>query len=453
MSKRSEISVLEGSVFKKMLAFALPLMLTNWLHLLFNSADSLVVGHWAGSSALAAVGATFPITMTTVSLFGGLSIGITVCASNDFGARDERGYSETVHTAIPAALVVGIFVMIVGFFFARIPLNFLATPADIIDRSELYLKIYFLSMPGHMLYDAGASALRARGDSQNPLKFLLISGFVNVILNIFFVVVLNMEVAGVALATVISQYLSAVLVYAYMLRPGSPVKIEFKKLRFVKEKIMKIIKVGVPAGIQSALIAASDMPLQSAVNSLGSMAVSGNAAALNIDGFNFTSMDAMANACTVFTGQCVGARNSKKASEVFRTSLIMTIIVGFVIGWTGFLLRRPIISLFVPEAAEAIEFGASRCSIVSTTSFIYALLSIMNAALRAYGSSTVPAIISIIGLCGFRFVWVKTFFPAHPTMFGIYVSYPAAWILCIIVTALLFKPLIKAALAKREKVK
>jgi len=448
--KRKDISVLEGSVWKKLIAFALPLMLTNWLHMLFNSADSLVVGQFAGSAALAAVGAAFPITMTTISLLGGLAIGITVCASNDFGAHDEEGYSQTVHTAIPIALIVGVVVMVLGFFFARAPLRFLSTPADIIDDSELYLRIYFLCIPGHMLYDAGASALRSRGDSQNPLKFLLISGFVNVILNVFFIVVFKMTVAGVAWATVISKYLSTVLVYVYLLRPGSPVKLELKKLVFDRKKLGKIIRVGLPAGIQSALIAASDMPLQSAVNSLGSMAVSGNAAALNVDGFNFTSMDALGQACTVFTGQCVGAKNHERGRQVFKKSLILTVIVGFVIGWTGFLLRRQIISLFVPGAAQAIEYGASRCTIVSTTSFIFAFLTIMNATLRAYGSSTVPAIISIIGLCGFRFVWAKTFFLTHSTMFWLYFSYPAAWVLCIIVTSLLFKTLIRKAQEKKN---
>ncbi len=451
--KTREIDALSGSVMKKLLQFSLPLILTNWLHLLFNSVDSMVVGHWAGSLALAAVGTTFPIVMTTVSLFGGLSVGVTVCAANDYGARDEQGYRDTVHTAVPVAFIVGLVVMLLGVIFTRAPLKLISVPADVIDDSELYLRIYFLSIPGHMLYEAGASALRARGDSQNPLKFLLISGFVNVLLNLLFVIAFNMSVAGVAIATVMSRYLSVVLVFTHLRRPDSPCRVSIKEMCIHRDKLRKIIRVGLPAGLQSAMLASSDLPLQSAVNSMGSMATSGNAAVLNLDGFIFTTMDATGQACTVFTGQSAGAGKYDRASSVFRCSLLITVLVGIILGGICFVFRRPLIGLFVPGETEAIEYGAARCNIVTTTTAIYAFLITMNASLRGYGSSTVPAIITVLGLSGFRFMWAKFFVPTHRTMVGIYLSYPVAWILCIIVTALLYRTLVRRAREKMEQSK
>lgn len=447
--QRSKVDMLRGSVFKGLVRFSIPLILTNWLHMMFSAADSLIAGKWAGEGALAAVGTTFPLTMLTISLFGGLAIGVTVNAAKACGAGDSEAMGKIVHTAIPFAAIVGTIVMVIGMLIARPALKMLSAPADIIDRAVMYLRIYFISLPAHMIYDAAASIMRANGDSRRPLIFLTTSGAANVVLNVVFVVAFHWGVAGVAIATVLTQYLSAVLGMAMLLRSKDVCRFTPSKMKIDGPSIKKILKVGIPAGLQSAMLAASDLPLQAAVNSLGSAATSGNAAVLNIDGFIFTTMDAMGQGCTVYTGQSVGAKNYGRTKKVLFTSFGITAALGLIIGWTGFFFRYEIVGAFLPGAVEAIEYGASRASIVSTSSFIYAFLIILNSSLRGYGISTEPAVITAVGLFVFRFVWANTIFKLFPTMFHIYLSYPVAWILCIIVTAIIYKPLTEKAKRKQ----
>jgi len=442
--------MLNGSVMKNLIRFSVPLLLTNWLQLLFNTADRFIVSRWVGSDALAAVGATFPFYIMVICLIGGIGAGVSVCAANDFGAGDDNGLRDTLHTSILFALLFALFMLLLGQGLTRPVMRLLGTPADVVDDSVLYLRIYFLCMPGTLVYMFGASYIRATGDSKRPLMLLAISGASNVVLNMLFVIVFHWGVAGVAIATAITQYLSAVLVVIYLARRRGPSALDLKKLKLHKAKLAKIIRIGLPAGLQSAILASSDMPLQFAVNSLGSLAVAGNSAALTIDGAIFTSMDALCNACTVFTGQNGGAKQFSRMRQVLKDSLILTVAIGFVLGWTGFAFRYNIIGLFLPNAPEAVEYGVSRVSIVSTTCFIYAVLCVLNASLRGYGISTTPAIITLIGIVGFRYTWVLTYFKAHPTIFDLYISYPAAWILCIIITSILYGRLTKKVRLKEK---
>lgn len=449
--RKAKIDMLNGPITRPLIRFCIPLVLTGWLQMVFSMADSFVAGKWAGAAALAAVGATFPFVMIVISLFGGISTGVMVCASNDCGAGDMESLDKTAHTSVLVAAIMGFVVMGVGQGLARWAMTSMKVPADIFDDAITYLRIYFCCMPGQLVYGAGGSILRAKGDSRTPLIFLAISGASNVMLNIIFVAVFKMSVVGVALATLITQYLSAALVMGHLLRLDEPGGIKLNKLRMEKAKVARILKVGIPAGLQAACLACSDIPLQTAVNSLGSLAVSGNAAAVNIDGFIFTTMESLGQGCTVFTGQNVGAKKHDRIKKVLGSSMFITVMSGVVLGLLGYIFRYQIIGLFLPEAPAAVAHGASRCSAVTAFTFIYAFYGIITASLRGYGISSIPAILNIVCLCGFRFAWAAFYFPSHQSLFHLYLSYPLAWILCVIASLIIYKPLIRRTIAKTER--
>ena len=439
-----KIDMLHGSVTGSLLRFALPLVLTSWLQMLFNSADSVVVGRFAGSQALAAVGATFAFVMLIVGFFSGLAAGVTVCAANDVGAGDTDSFHETMHVSVLLAFLIGLFVLLLGEFLSRWALTRMGAPSDIIDDSVVYLRLYFLCMPAQMVYGTGASLMRARGDSRNPLIFLTISGACNLLLNILFVAVFHWDVVGVAVATVITQYLSAFLAIRALLREEEPWRLHLNQL------CLRILKIGLPAGLQTSMLAASDIPLQSCVNSLGSLAVSGNAAALNVDGLIFMTLESLAQACTVFTGQCVGARNYERSRKVFRSSLLITVACGILFGGIGTLLRYRIVSLFLPNAPEAVAFGADRALAVASLVFIYAVMATINSSLRGYGISVLPAVVNIFALFVFRLIWSVAYFPSHPTLFHLYISYPIGWTIAITLLLILYRPAMRRARARLD---
>ncbi len=447
---KNKIDMLHGSVMGSLLRFALPLVFTGWLQMLFSSADSLVVGRFAGSAALAAVGATFAFVMLIVCFFSGLSAGVTVCAANDVGASDAESYRETMHVSLLLAFLIGVFVLFLGEGLSSSVLRLMNAPADILDSAVIYLRLYFLSIPAQLVYNTGASLMRARGDSSHPLVFLAISGAANLALNILFVALFHWDVVGVAAATVITQYLSAFLVIRALMREEEAWRLDLRKLCLRRKKIGAILKIGVPSGLQAAMLAASDIPLQACVNSLGSLAVSGNAAALNIDGMIFSTIESLTQACTVFTGQCVGARLYDRTKTVFRDSLIITLLGGLAFGAAGCLLRYRIVALFLPETPEAVAFGADRALAVASFAFIYSLMGTLNAALRGYGISVSPAVINIFALFGFRLIWSFTYFPRHPTLFHLYISYPIGWSLAIVMLLIVFTPAVRKAIARRE---
>ena len=461
--KHKTVDMLHGPVLRKMMAFAIPMMLTTWLQMLFSSADSMIVGRWGGQGALASVGATFVFTMLIISFFGGLAAGVTVCAATDWGAGDKQGFDDTAHTAILLAFLVGLFILAVGQALTAWVMAAMGVPEDIRPGAILYLRLYLLVMPAQMVYNSGASIMRARGDSRRPLFFLTIAGVCNVLLNLLFVIAFHWGVAGVAVATVITQYLSAVLALFFLFRKDSGYEMQVSKLRLRGDKVKRIVKVGLPAGLQASMLAASDFPLQSCVNSLGSLAVAGNAAALNMDGFTFATMEALSQSCTVFTGQCVGAKDYKRARKVMWNSMLLIVLGGIVMGWLCVLFRQPLMRLFQPDSAETVAWGMQRVMAVCSLAFIYGFLTTLNSSLRGYEISTPQAVINGIGLFGFRLLWSlfvfphwqeivwPAFLPNTGPIFLLYLSYPVAWTLCIVAMALIYNPMIKRRLAKKAR--
>ncbi|MBR2521301.1 MAG: MATE family efflux transporter [Oscillospiraceae bacterium] len=445
---KKNIDMLHGGVAGSLVRFAIPLVLTGWLQMLFNSADSLVVGRFAGANALGAVGATFPFVMLVISFFGGLAAGVTVCASNDVGAADHESFRETLHVSVLLAVIVGCFVTLLGESIARPVLRMMNAPEDIIDGSTIYLRIFFLCMPAQMVYNTCASVMRARGDSRKPLFFLAISGVANVLMNIIFVAVFHWNVVGVAVATAITQYLSAFLAVTALMREEEPWRLNLRKLCLRKDKIARILKIGVPAGLQVSMLAASDIPLQTAVNSLGSLAVSGNAAATNIEGIVFSTIESVVQACTVFTGQCVGARMFDRTKKVLVSSMGIALACGVILGVVAFLLRYRIISMFLPDNTEAVAYGADRAAAVVSFLFVYSVMGTLNGSLRGYGISLTPALINIVALFGFRFSWAKFYFPHHQSLFHLYISYPLAWSIAIILLLIIYRPSLRRAKEK-----
>ena len=442
--------MLHGNVTGSLLRFSIPLVLTGWLQTLFSSADSLVVGRYAGSSALAAVGVTFVFVMLIVCFFGGLAAGVTVCAANDAGANNPESFRETMHVSLLLAFIIGVFVLFLGEGLAGTILRFMNAPEDIIGDAITYLRLYFLCMPAQMVYNSGASLMRARGDSRHPLIFLAISGATNLILNIVFVAVFHWNVVGVAVATVITQYLSATLAIRALLHEEEAWRLDLRKLCLRKEKIGKILRIGLPAGLQAAMLAASDIPLQTCVNSLGSLAVSGNAAALNIDGLIFITIENLTQACTVFTGQCVGARMFDRTKTVRRNSMVIAVLAGLICGAIGLIFRYQLVGLFLPETPEAVAFGADRAKAVATFAFIYSIMGTLNASLRGYGVSVAPAVINIFALFVFRLIWSFTYFPHHQSLFHLYISYPIGWLIAIAMLLVIYRPALRKARARLD---
>lgn len=421
-----------GPLLGKIVKFAIPLALSGILQLLFNAADIVVVGRFAGSDALAAVGATGALINLIVTLFMGLSVGTNVLVAQYYGAGNRKDLSETVHTSILASTVFGVALIAVGILLAQPVLKAMATPPDVLDQAVLYMRIYFIGMPGMMLYNFGAAVLRAVGDTQRPLYFLLLAGVVNVLLNLFFVIVLHMGVAGVAAATSISQAISAGLVLLCLMRTDSIYRVELKRLRIKKDKLLQMAKIGLPAGIQGASFSISNVLIQSTINSFGPLAMAGNTAASNMEGFVSTGMDAFSQAAMSFTGQNVGAKKVNRVNRILALCLGLGASVGLVLGIGAYFGGPGLLGIYSGDP-EVIAFGLRRMAIVCTCQCIGALMGNMVGVLRGLGASFVPMVITITFVCGFRVVWLYTAFAAVPTLEMLYVSYPITWGLAALV--------------------
>ncbi len=427
-----EIDMTHGPLLGKIVKFAIPLALSGILQLLFNAADIVVVGRFAGSGALAAVGATGALINLIVTLFMGLSVGTNVLVAQYYGAGNRKDLSETVHTSILASTVFGVALIAVGILLAQPVLKAMATPPDVLDQAVLYMRIYYIGMPGMMLYNFGAAVLRAVGDTQRPLYFLLLAGVVNVLLNLFFVIVLHMGVAGVAAATSISQAISAGLVLLCLMRTDSIYRVELKRLRIKKDKLLQMAKIGLPAGIQGASFSISNVLIQSTINSFGPLAMAGNTAASNIEGFVSTGMDAFSQAAMSFTGQNVGAKKVNRVNRILALCLGLGVSVGLVLGIGAYFGGPGLLGIYSGDP-EVIAFGLRRMAIVCTCQCIGALMGNMVGVLRGLGASFVPMVITITFVCGFRVVWLYTAFAAVPTLEMLYVSYPITWGLAALV--------------------
>ena len=436
---KKDINMTEGPMLGKLILYTLPLMLSGILQNLYNAADVAVVGNFAsdGEKALSAVGSTGALTNMIVGLFLGLSVGSCVVLSQYLGAKEEKNASEVVHTSMLSGLVIGIFLSIVGILLAEPLLRLMDTPENVIDWSALYMRIYFIGLPASMLYNFGSAVLRAKGDTRFPLIVLIVSGAVNVTLNLITVIGLHLDVAGVAIATASSQVVSAIMVIIHLCRFDDCCKLRFKKLKIHKDKFLRIVRVGLPAGLQSVLFSLSNVMIQSSVNSLQNAgvegAMAGNTAAANIDGFIYIAQNSVYHAALAFTGQNVGAGNMKRVKKVCVLSVALVTVIGLTIGSIVFFFAEPLLTIYAPGAEKAMvrEQGLLRLHITALCYFMCGIMEVFTGMLRGMGSSVTPMIISLLGACGFRIFWILVMFPI-PYFFNmkwLYISYPISWVL------------------------
>ena len=423
--------MLEGNLFSGIVNFTVPIILTSLLQLLFNAADLVVVGQFCGSVSVAAVGATGALTNLMVNFFIGLSIGTGVAVAHGIGSREDREVHCIVHTALPLSLVSGLVLTVLGVAFSRTFLHWMGTPDTVLPLSAVYMEIYFGGVTFTMIYNFSAAILRAAGDTKSPLLFLFIAGVVNVVLNVFFVLVCQMNVAGVALATTISQAISAVLVTMALMRRNDACKLDLKKLHFYKPQLRKMIRIGPPAGIQSSLFSISNVLIQSSINSFGDVLMSGNAAASNIEGFVYVCLNAFHQTAVNFIGQNAGARQHKRVYRILWICLACVTVVGIVTGSLAYVLGPKLLAIYITDSPEAIAYGLTRMAFICLPYFLCGLMDVSTGALRGIGASLTPMLISVLGVCGFRVLWIYTIFqmPAYHTPQCLYISYAVSWIL------------------------
>ena len=436
-ANKYEIDMCNGTIMDKLISFSLPLMLSGILQLLFNAVDIVVVGRFTGSQALAAVGSTTALINLFINLFIGVSLGANVLAARYYAAGKQKEMSETVHTAMMFALISGCVMVLAGLFFSRGALELMDTPDDVISQAALYMKIYFMGMPFFMLYNYGAAILRAVGDTKRPLLFLVISGAANAALNLLLVIVFSMGVAGVAVATVISQCISCVMVLSCLIRTESSYQLSLKKLRIRPAYLLQIFQVGIPAGIQSTVITFSNVLLQSSVNSFGSTAMAGYTAANNIFGFLYTSINSVSQACMSFTSQNYGAGKKKRMDLVLRDCLILTVVIGLLMGGGAYLFGPELLHIYTSDEA-VIACGMEILLYTTVTYFLCGIMDLIPGALRGMGRSAVPMLLSVIGTVGTRIIWIYLIFPAHRSLAVLFISYPVSWLATIIMQAACF---------------
>ncbi|MCI8418788.1 MAG: MATE family efflux transporter [Lachnospiraceae bacterium] len=426
--KQHEMDMCTGSIPKKMFLFAVPVMFSSILQLLFNAADVVVVGRFAGDNSLAAVGSNAVLISLITSLFIGMSVGVSVTTGHFYGAKQEADLNQTVHTAILMSLFSGIFMTVLGVVGARQILIWMQTPDEVMDLAVLYLRIYFLGMTAMMVYNFGAAILRAVGDSKRPLYFLLTAGIINVILNMFFVIVLKMDVAGVALGTVISQSISAFLIIYCLLHEDSSIRLVWKQLRIYPDKLQQILQVGLPAGFEGFIFALSCVVIQSAINSFGPVVVAGSSAAANLENFVYYSMNAFYQAALAFISQNVGAKSYFRIRRILFTGLLYVVTTGLIVGNLVVFFGEPLLGLYSPNP-EVVATGMVRVRILARTYVICGMLDIVVGTLRGLGYSVLPTMVSLVWICGIRLTWLATVFQMERfhSDATVYCSFPISW--------------------------
>ena len=423
---RYDIDMLNGPVLPRLLSFALPLMLSSMLQLTFNAADVIVVGRFEGDAALAAVGAPGSLINLLVNLFLGLSVGANVVVAQCCGAGDYRQTGEAVHTAVALSLVGGVLVGVFGFLLAGPLLGLMGTPAEVLPLATSYMRIYFLGMPANMLYNFGAAILRAIGDTRRPLAYLTLAGVVNVVLNLLFVIAFHMGVSGVALATIISQLISATLVTLCLIRTDGAIHLDVRRIRLHPDKVWRIARVGLPAGLQGMVFSLSNVLIQSTVNSFGKSAVAGNTTASNLEGYIYVAMNSIHQGAITFTGQNVGARKYDRIPKVCAASLVAVTGIGLALGGFLMLAKGWLFRIYTNDDAVIAAAGL-RSGIIAPTYFLCGMMEVMVGLLRGMGSSVTPMVVSILGACVLRIVWILTIYPLNPTLPTLYLSYPVSW--------------------------
>lgn len=431
-NKKYEMDMCSGNLFKKIIQFSIPLILMGMLQLFYNAADLIIVSNFSGDkNALGAVGSTGSLINLTVNLFMGLSVGTNVLCANLFGSKNYDRIGKVVHTSILSSFIIGIFLMIFGVVFAGDLLHIMNNDLEL---SKVYLKIYFIGMPFNLVYNFAAAILRAVGDTKRPLYYLLFSGAINVLLNCIFVIVFKMSVAGVALATVISQIISFTLIMSSLIKTKECYHFSFKELKISKREMIELIKIGLPAGIQSSLFSISNALIQSSVNMFGDTAMNGNSAAQSIEGFVYVAMNSIYHAAIAFASQNAGAKNEKNIKKVTLYSLIHVVLISSVLGVTIFLLGKPLIKIYTTIPSE-MDVAYLRLHFLCLPYFLCGIMDVMVGIIRGLGKSTMPMIVSIIGVCGVRIAWIyfifypMTDFTNTQDLSYLYVSYPISWII------------------------
>ena len=440
MARKLNRSMLDGPLLANIILYTIPIILTSLLQLLFNAADLVVVGRFCGSISVAAVGATSSITNLLVNFFIGLSVGTGVTVAQSIGAENHDGVHRAVHTALPTALVCGILLTVVGVIFCETFLKLMGTPENVLKLSSVYMKIYFGGITFAMIYNFSASILRAAGDTKSPLIFLSIAGVINVVLNVVFVTFFDMNVAGVALATTISQAISAILVVITLMRRDDSCRFIPKKLRFYKAELSKIVRIGLPAGIQSSLFSISNVLIQSSINSFGDVFMSGSAAAANIEGFVYVIMNAFHQTALNFIGQNLGAKQFGRIKKILAVCLVSVFVVGIIAGFSAYFFGEKLLSIYITDSYDAIRYGMIRLAYLCLPYCICGIMDVSTGALRGMGSSVPPMVISILGVCGIRIGWIYTIFsiPRFHTPQCLFLSYTFSWTITFIIQLIAF---------------
>ena len=429
----------EGPILKKMLLFALPLMASSLLQLLFNAADIIVVGRFAGDNSLAAVGSTTSLINLLVNLFMGCSIGANVLVARFFGAKKSNELSETVHTTMALSIVSGLILTVIGVIGAPVILELMQTPEEVLELAVIYLRTYFCGMTSMMVYNFGAAILRAIGDTKRPLYYLIIAGVINVVFNLFFVIVLKWDVFGVGLATTISQTISAVFIVRCLMNEQEAIRLYPKKIRIYKDKLLTILQIGLPAGFQGTLFSLSNVFVQSSVNLFGSTVMAGNSAAQNIEGFIYVSTNAFHQASISFTSQNCGAGKYERINKILLVAQGCTVVIGSVFSLSAVAMGPLLLSLYTTSAA-VVEAGMVRMKIIGSFYALCGIMDTMVGSLRGMGYSFVPMVVSLLGACATRLLWLATVFQidAFHTIETVYIIYPISWVLTAVAHIITF---------------
>lgn len=452
--KRNSINMLEGPLLSRIFSYTVPIILSGVLQLLFNAVDLVVVSNWGGDEALAAVSATGSLITLITNLFMGLSVGAGITVARSLGQGRYDDVQKTIHTAVPIAIISGIILTVIGVVFSEYFLELMGTDEDVIKDAALYMRIYFCGITFSMLYNFGAAILRATGDTQGPLIYLTISGIANVVLNIFFVTVFNMTVDGVAIATVISLGISTLLTYTNLIKRTDECRLNIKKLCIDKRALASIVRIGLPSGIQGALFSISNVLIQSSINSFGDIAMAGNGAANSIEGFIYTSMNAFSHTTQNFVSQNYGAKKFKRIKKVTLLSIIMVTVIGAGMGGVIYLFRAPLVSIYTDNPVAA-NYAYIKLLYVGVFYFLCGIMETIAGTIRGLGSSVTPMIVSLIGACLLRIVWILTVFEQNRTFETLFLSYPVTWIITIamhtVVLLAIYKKKKKAAESEAEQ--
>ncbi len=437
MKKSKEMDMLNGGLLGKIFIFALPLALSSMMQQLFNSVDVAVVGHFAGNAALAAVGSNESVISLLINLFVGLSVGANVAVAKYCGQNNKEKISKAVHTSILVAVISGVFLIVFGFFMTKILLEMMGTPEDVIYLAGIYLRIYFVGMPFIMIYNFGSAILRSIGDTKRPLICLIAAGILNVILNLFFVIVCDLSVAGVAIATVISNMISAGMILYILCHEKTYIHLDIKKLAVNKKVLSEIIKIGLPAGIQGVVFSISNVCIQASINSFGSTAIAGSAAGLNFEFFAYFLLNAFSQAAVTFTSQNFGAKQYKRCVKIALLCSFAAVVCTTTLCTVFLLFKHWFISIYTGDEAVK-EYGITRMKYVLSLEFLNVLMDVLSGAIRGMGYSALPAVIAICGVCGFRLLWVSTIFQKYHTFEMLLTVYPVSWGLTAGVMAVVF---------------